>query len=128
MDRYYDDADPSFGSESSSDDSSSSDSVIRSDLCRLQGVRSLYSEIDPLHLPEVLSLVDTYHGQKELCVALKSSVADLISTVDRKQCIQQQMAFYDYEAKLQELGADLAAIEEADRNAVEIGSSKRRRI
>jgi hypothetical protein len=57
---------------------------------------------------------------------LKSSVADLISTVDRKQCIQQQMAFY--EAKLQELGADLAAIEEADRNAVEIGSSKRRRI
>ena len=103
------------------------DSVIRSDLCRLLGVdRSLYSEIDPLHLPEVLSLVGQCHGQKELFVALKSSVADLISTVNRKQCIQQQMAYHA--AKLQELGADLAAIEEADRNVVEIGSSKRRRI
>ena len=46
----------------------------RAELADLQGVnQSLYSEIDPLHLPEVLSLVDQHHGQGELYVALKSS-------------------------------------------------------
>ncbi len=51
-----------------------------------QGVtRSLYSEINPLHLPEVLALVSEAHGQSELYIALKSSIAGVISTVNRKQ-------------------------------------------
>ena len=73
-------------------------SIIRAELAGLQGVsQSLYSEIDPLHLPEVLALVCRYHGQGELYVALKSSiaVAGVISTVNRKQCLQQQRAHHE---------------------------------
>jgi hypothetical protein len=64
-------------------------SEARAKLAELQGVdRSLYSEINPLHLPEVLALVGRHHGQGELYVALKSSIAGVISTVNRKECIQ----------------------------------------
>jgi len=63
----------------------------RAELADLQGVnQSLYSEIDPLHLPEALSLVGQHRGQGELYVALKSSIAGVISTVKRKECLQQQ--------------------------------------
>ena len=56
-------------------------SAKRADLCRLQGVHhSLYSEIDSLHLPEVLSLVGRHHGQGELYLALSSSIVTLLST------------------------------------------------
>ena len=97
-------------------------SVRRNALCKLQGVnRSLYSEINhginPLHLPEILSLVGQNHGQEELYAALKSSVAGLISTVNRKQCIQER----------REMGAELDAIEAVENNEAEIGSNKRHR-
>eukprot|EP00985_Skeletonema_marinoi_P004783 scaffold2079_cov142-Skeletonema_marinoi.AAC.2 len=47
-------------------------SVKRTELAALQEIdHSVYSEIDPLHLPEVLSLVDQHHGLGELYVALK---------------------------------------------------------
>ena len=102
-------------------------SVTRNALCQLQGVnRSLYSEINhginPLHLPEILSLVGQNHGQKELYAALKSSVAGLISTVNRKQCIQERRDYYA--AKVAELDAELEAIEAVESNVVEIGSNK----
>jgi hypothetical protein len=98
-------------------------SVRRAELAALQGVnRSLYSEINPLHLPEVLSLVDTYHGQKELFVALKSSVAGLISTVNRKQFLLQKRSYH--EAKLNAINAEIAEIEEAESNVVDFGSEK----
>jgi hypothetical protein len=101
----------------------------RAELAKLQGVdRSLYSEINPLHLPEVLTLVGLRHGQEELYVALKSSIAGVISTVNRKECIQQQRDYYA--AKLEELDTELATIEAAEGNAVEIEesrSNKRRR-
>ncbi len=113
-------------------------SVERTALCQLQGVnRSLYSEINPLHLPEVLSLVGQNHGQEELFVALKSSVAGLISTVNRKQCIQEEkecirQKMAQLHARLHELDAELAAIEAVERNVVDIGresgSNKRRRV
>lgn len=62
-------------------------SLTRAKLADLQGVhRSVYGEIDPLHLPEILSLVDQKHGQRELYVALKSSIVTLFSTVDEKKC------------------------------------------
>ena len=48
----------------------------RAELADLLGVHhSLYSEINPLHLPEVLSLVGHSLGQGELYVALKASIA-----------------------------------------------------
>eukprot|EP00984_Skeletonema_dohrnii_P032103 scaffold25545_cov78-Skeletonema_dohrnii-CCMP3373.AAC.3 len=87
-------------------------SEIRAKIAALQGVsHSVYSDIDPLHLPEVLASVGSHHGQGELYLALKSSIAGVISTVNRKQCIEVQMAYYV--SKLEQLGAELAAINEA---------------
>eukprot|EP00986_Skeletonema_menzelii_P001458 scaffold387_cov136-Skeletonema_menzelii.AAC.1 len=88
-------------------------SARRAELAEIQGVNhSLYSEIDPLHLPEVLALVGPRHGQRELYVALKSSIAGVISTVNEEQCIRQKMAYHA--AKLEELGTRLAEIEAAE--------------
>ena len=99
-------------------------SEIRANFAALQGVNhSVYSEIDPLHLPEVLALVGRHHGQGELYIALKSSIADLISTVDRKECIRQQMTYYA--ARLKELGSELAAIEAAEGSAMSVGNEPR---
>ena len=89
------------------------DSETRAELAEMQGVsHSVYSEIDPLHLPEVLALVDDYHGQSELYMALKASIAGVISTVNRKECIRQQIAYH--QEKLKELSTELAAIEAAE--------------
>eukprot|EP00984_Skeletonema_dohrnii_P016092 scaffold7070_cov73-Skeletonema_dohrnii-CCMP3373.AAC.1 len=105
-------------------------SAKREELARLQGVhQSLYSEINPLHLPEVLSLVGRHHGQGELYVALKSSIAGVVSTVNRKQCLQQRRAYH--RAKLEAIEAEIAAIEAADGDVAQVASesrsSKRRR-
>ena len=56
----------------------------RAELATMQGVgcQSLYGEINPLHLPEVLSLVSRQNGLEELYVALKASIAEVISTVN----------------------------------------------
>eukprot|EP00985_Skeletonema_marinoi_P014124 scaffold7100_cov138-Skeletonema_marinoi.AAC.5 len=63
----------------------------RSGLADLQGVKhSVYSEIDTLYLPEVLSLINRYHGCEELFPALKSTMIGLLSTVDMEMCIQKQ--------------------------------------
>ncbi|KAK1746112.1 hypothetical protein QTG54_002719 [Skeletonema marinoi] len=119
--------------------------VIRNQLCSgtreklatLQGVdHSVYSEIDPLHLPEVLSLIGQHHGHAELHWGLSSSIMTLFSTVNRKKCIQQQMEYHaakaaEHRAQLEELGTELEAIEAAEGNAgndeVEHRSNKRRR-
>jgi hypothetical protein len=88
-------------------------SELRGHTCRLQGVNhSLYSEIDPLHLPEVLSLVGHYHDQGELYVALSSSIMALLSTVNTKRCLQEERAYHA--AKVEELDAKLAMMEEAE--------------
>ena len=88
-------------------------SETRAELAELQGVNhSVYSEIDPLHLPEVLALVDDYHGQSELYMALKDSIAGLMSTVNRKAYIRQQIAYH--QEKLKELSTELVAIEAAE--------------
>eukprot|EP00986_Skeletonema_menzelii_P018002 scaffold23705_cov74-Skeletonema_menzelii.AAC.1 len=94
-------------------------SETRAQMAEILGVNhSLYSEIDPLHLPEVLSMVGLRIGQGELYLALKSSIAGVISTVNEKQCIRQQMAYHA--AKLEELGTKLAAIEAAEENSNEV--------
>eukprot|EP00984_Skeletonema_dohrnii_P012759 scaffold5207_cov96-Skeletonema_dohrnii-CCMP3373.AAC.6 len=77
---------------------------------------SLYSQIDPLHLPEIFSLIWHRHGHEELFVALSSSIMSLFSTVDRKKCIRQQREYHaaniaEHRAKMEELDAELAAEE-----------------
>ncbi len=113
-------------------------SVKRAKLAELQGVNhSLYSEVNPLHLPEVLSLVGNNHGQGELYVALKSSIAGVISTVNRKECLKQQRGYHnaiiaEHSAKVEAINAELEAIEAAEGSVLHIGSeshsNKRRRI
>jgi len=50
-------------------------SGTRAQLANLQGIgHSVYSEIHPLHLPEVLALIGERHGLGELYVAFKSSI------------------------------------------------------
>ena len=99
----------------------------RAELADLQGVdHSLYGEINPLHLPEVLSLIGQHHGQGELYVALKSSIAGVISTVNRKECIKEQMAYH--RAKLEELGAELVATNALEWGVVDFGSSRSNKI
>jgi hypothetical protein len=60
-------------------------SETRAVLAAFQGVgRSLYSEIDPLHLPKVLALVGKSYGHEDLYYfAFLSSISSLYSTVDR---------------------------------------------
>ena len=75
----------------------------------------------------MLSLVGRRHGQGELYVALKASIAGVISTVNRRECIKQRRDYHLAEAK--QLDAELAAMDEAEREveAIESRSSKRRR-
>ena len=98
-------------------------SMNRADLCRLQDVNHfVYNEIDPLHLPEVLSMIDRSHGQGELYVALLSSIMALFSTVNLKECIQQERAYHaakaaEHTTKVEELDAKLAMMEEEEEAA-----------
>eukprot|EP00984_Skeletonema_dohrnii_P003526 scaffold1188_cov78-Skeletonema_dohrnii-CCMP3373.AAC.3 len=130
--------------------------LLRSDkraaLCRLQGVdRSVYSEIDPLHLPEILSLIGRHHGQGGLHLALKSFIMTLFSTINVRKCIQQQRAYHaakvakhaaivaehaavvaEHRMKMEKLDAKLASMDEAvevneGSNELEHRSNKRRR-
>ena len=133
-------------------------SVNRAELADLQGVgHSVYSEIDPLHLPEVLFWISARHGQGELFVALKSSIIGLFSRVDMKKCLQKQAAYHeariaDHEAdiayyravidkhasiiaehgaKIKELNARVALMGDSDENVTEgmkTHDSKRRRV
>eukprot|EP00985_Skeletonema_marinoi_P011780 scaffold5591_cov148-Skeletonema_marinoi.AAC.9 len=88
----------------------------RSELCHQLGIGQrkavLFSEIKSIYLPEVLALISRHHGQGELYEALVPSIAALFSTVNKKQCLQQQRAYYA--AKLEAIEAEIAAIEAAD--------------
>ena len=94
-------------------------------------------EIDPLHLPEVLRLVGNNQCQGDLYTALKSSIAGVISTVNRKECLKQQRGYHnaiiaEHSAKVEAIDAELAAIEAAEGSVLHIGSesrsNKRRRV
>ena len=110
----------------------------RAALADLQGVNRLsplYSEINPLHLPEVLSLVGRHHSHSDMYGALRSSIAALISTTSRKLCLQQRIAqkratlkakIAEHKANLEAAQAELAAFEaEGSQNAVEVDADSR---
>ncbi|KAK1746070.1 leucine-rich repeat protein [Skeletonema marinoi] len=122
----------------------------RAQLCRQQGVdHSVFSDIDPLHLPEVLSLIARRNGQGELYVALSSTIIALFSTMNRERCIQLRREYHaaiaarhraiaaEHETKVEELDNELATIKETtlaiaasevrSQNNVHSQSNKRRR-
>ena len=113
-------------------------SATRAKLASILGVTSsVFVEIDPLHLPEVLALVSRFHGQGELYVALRSSVAEVISTVNRKECLKQRIAeeravITESLTKIEAAEAEIAAIEAAEVHVMDAvsddsRSNKRRR-
>ncbi len=70
------------------------ESSIRQRMCLAQGIESQFhsiavpiNEIGPLLLPEVLSIIYEHHGRFNLYEALTSTVADLWSTISRKQVL-----------------------------------------
>jgi len=112
-------------------------SARRAALCHSQGIDIdqcnpvFYSKINPLHLPEVLSLVGRTHGFDEIHLALKSSIMMLFSTVDRITCLKQEISHH--ENKLEVLRNELAAAIEGSQvvNLPEVDgevSNKRRRM
>ena len=106
-------------------------SLRRAELADLQGVhRSVYSQINPLHLPEVLSIIGQAHGQGELYFALKSTMAALFSTSNRKERLLQQREYHaakeaEHRVIKEELDAEIATIEESERSQ---NGNKRPRI
>jgi len=84
----------------------------REELHRLQGIPycydSIFAEIDPLVLPEVLAVVASEHEQTELFRMLVHSVSDLFSTVNRKMVVKQKLA--DKTAEMEDLSAKMAAL------------------
>ena len=101
-------------------------STRRSDLYRLQVIErsdtAFYGEFDPLHLPEILALLGQAHGLSELHIALKSSMAALLSTVDRIGCLEQELAYY--QSKVANIQAEIASIKRAKGH----WDNKRRRV
>ena len=88
-------------------------------------------DIEPVLLPEVLSLVGKRHGQNELYRMLTATAPDLVSIVNREAILKQRISVLT--AELHELNKELVSIELVKRNHRMIddgnilGSRKRRR-
>jgi len=72
-------------------------SQIRKKLCHLQGIEytsigSLFADIEPKLLPDILALIGENHGQCELYTTLIQMVPDLLSCIDRNSMIKYEMA------------------------------------
>jgi len=107
----------------------------RAKLCRSLGVEqsnaSFYSQFHPLHLPEVLALTGKYHGQGDLCIALRWCLDELFATVNKEAYLKEQIDYHTgeikfHQSKRNELQAELASIQGADYR--EYHSAKRPRI
>ena len=97
-------------------------SQTRKGLSRLQGIdcscSSIFGEIDPLVLPEVLALVGGKHGQRELYRMLIGTTPYLASIIDREAIVKQQISeksarIAALTAEVLELNMELASIESA---------------
>jgi len=79
-------------------------STTRKELCRLQGIEycsigTLFADIEPVFLPEVLSLIGSRHGQSEFYTALIPMVPDLMSSVDTSGMMKDEMVKNEAHAK-----------------------------
>ena len=91
-------------------------SICRAELAKLQGIgRSFYSEIPPILLPDVYSLIGRKNCVSQLFIALTSCIAEIVTLVDRKGCILQQ----------RECNVD-RVVAKLDVDEVEVGSEPRR--
>ena len=98
--------------------------------------QSVFREIDPLLLPEVLSLIGRRHGPRELHFGLLQSIMSLLSTVNLTEFMKQERAYHaakvaEHASILAELDAKLASMGESrgnkDKSQLEHRSNKRRR-
>ena len=68
----------------------------RKELCQLQGIEyspgSIFADIEPIILPNILTLIGERNGQGELYTALVHTAPDLMSFIDRKALIDGEMA------------------------------------
>ncbi|KAL7542131.1 hypothetical protein ACHAXR_011546 [Thalassiosira sp. AJA248-18] len=100
-------------------------SETRKDLSRLQGIHysynSLFSQIEPILLPNVLALTGAKHGQSELYRMLIATVPDLASIINRKAVLKQNIAVRSERmatlaAEIDELNKELSSLESAEAN------------
>jgi len=65
------------------------------EICHLQGVEyipgSVFSDMEPVLLPLILALIGNEHGQSELYTALVHTAPNLLSYIDRKALINNEM-------------------------------------
>jgi len=86
------------------------------ELCHLQGVEyipgSIFSDIEPVLLPKVLALIGTHHGQSELYTALVHTAPNLLSYIDRRALINNEMEKVEAQgaAKVAEYERKIAAM------------------
>ena len=71
-------------------------SQVRKELCELQGIEELsgniFTDIDAILLPNILALIGNEHGQSELYTTLVPTAPELLSFIDRKLMIDNEMA------------------------------------
>lgn len=88
-------------------------SYMRKEFCSMQGIEytsigSLFADINPKLLPDILALIGGNHGQSELYTALIQMVPDLLSCIDRNAMIKDEMARNS--SQMAELTRQLAAL------------------
>ena len=71
-------------------------------------IGSLFADINPKLLPDILALIGGNHGQSELYTALIQMVPDLLSCIDRNAMIKDEMARNS--SQMAELTRQLAAL------------------
>ena len=74
----------------------------RKKLCELQGIEytpgSIFADIEPILLPDILVLIGNEHGQSEFYTTLIHTAPDLLSYINREALIDNEMAKYTSQA------------------------------
>ena len=90
--------------------------------CKLQGIQcpsNIFADIEPVLLPNILGLIGEIHGQSELYNALVPTAPDLLSYIDRKALLTDELSktgdeYVRIKAKLSDLKKRLALLDEGD--------------
>jgi len=94
----------------------------REKYCKLQGIQcpsNIFADIDPNLLPNILGLIGESHGQTELYTALVPMAPDLLSYIDRKALLTDELSktadeYARIKAKLSDLKKRMALLDEGD--------------